>query len=93
MRGISTITVEIGNIKKTLLTDNRIKLSDFNVTGNTKIKITATNNLRNLLGPHHLHEGESYSVSPASFYKEPCVWNGYQKQPWSEDYCFCEMSI
>lgn len=93
MRGISTITVEIGNVKKTLLTDNRIKLSDFNVTGNTKIKITATNNLRNLLGPHHLHEGESYSVSPASFYKEPCIWNGYQKQPWSEDYCFCEMSI
>lgn len=93
MQGISTITVEIGDIKKTLLTDNRISLKDFNVIGNAKIKIAATNNLRNLLGPHHLAEGESYSVAPASFYKEPCVWNDYQKQEWSEDYCFCEMSI
>lgn len=93
MQGISTITVEIGNVKKTLLTDNRISLSEFNVTGKTRINITATNNLRNFLGPHHLQEGESYTVSPASFYKEPCVWNGYRKQAWSEAYCFCEMSI
>lgn len=93
MKGISTITIEIGNMQKTILTDNRIKLSDFGVTGKTEIKLIITNNLRNLLGPHHLAEGESFCVSPASFYKEPCIWNDYNKQNWSDNYCFCEISL
>lgn len=93
MKGISTITVEIGDAERTILTDNRINLSDFGVVGQNRIKLTVTNNLRNLLGPHHLSVGESVSVSPSSFYKESCIWNGYREQNWSDGYCFCEMSI
>ncbi|UKI35919.1 MAG: hypothetical protein L6V93_17995 [Clostridiales bacterium] len=37
--------------------------------GANELEITITNNLRNLLGPHHLKAGESYSVGPASFFK------------------------
>ncbi len=49
------------------------------------------NNLRNLMGPHHLPEGEATWVEPASFFKEQCVWCPNPK--WDENYCFVEMSI
>lgn len=93
MKGISTVAIEIGNVKKTLLTDNRIRLSEFGLSGKQKIRLTVTNNLRNLLGPHHLQMGECLSVSPMSFYKDKCVWKPCEIFEWSEDYCFCEMSI
>ncbi len=93
MLGISTVAVEIGGIRKVMLTDNRLSLKDFGVSGKTKIKLTVTNNLRNLLGPHHLPEGESYCVCPFSFFKEKCVWNPDGCDDWNDGYCFCEMSI
>ncbi len=93
MKGINAVTVEINGVNKTLLTDNRIALSDFGVTGKTKIKLTITNNLRNLLGPHHLEEGESYAVTPGSFYKENCIWNMNSEEQWIDSYCFCEMGV
>lgn len=93
MQGVNVISVEIGNIKKNVLTDKRLRLSDFGILGKTKIKITVSNNLRNLLGPHHLAEGESQHVSPASFYKELCLWNRNDVHEWSDGYCFCKMSI
>lgn len=92
MKGISTVTAEINGIKKTVFADNRIQLSDFKASGKTKIKLTATNNLRNLLGPHHLTEGETYHAGPSSFYKEKCVWN-MRGGNWNDGYCFCEVSI
>ncbi len=88
MKGISTVTVEINGIRKTLLTDNRLALTEFGTAGKTKIRLTVTNNLRNLLGPHHLPEGESYWVGPMSFYKEKCIWNMCDKENWNDDYCF-----
>lgn len=57
-----------------MLTNNRLSLKDFGVCGKTKIELTLINNLRNILGPHHLERGECYSVCPHSFFKEPCIW-------------------
>jgi len=57
------------------------------------VKITLVNNLRNLLGPHHLKVGESYVVGPHSFFKESCVWNGNAEKQWDDDYCFVTMGI
>ena len=66
------------------------------IQGKTKVKLTLINNLRNLLGPHHLEEGESYSVAADAFFKEDCVWNKNIWASivcWNDDYCFVEMSI
>ena len=49
--------------------------------------------MRNLLGPHHLEEGECLRVNPGKFYKEDCVWNESPEQGWNEDYCFVEMTL
>ncbi|MBO5059546.1 MAG: hypothetical protein J6C82_01350 [Clostridia bacterium] len=94
IKGINAIRVEINGITKVMLTDNRLPLSNFGVSGKTKVKLTLINNLRNLLGPHHLTEGECYIVGPWRFFKEPCIWNPNEDgSAWSDDYCFVEMGI
>ena len=92
-KGINAIKVQIGNTEKVLLTDNQLSIADCGVSGKTKIKLTLTNNLRNILGPHHLKEGECYNVSPSKFFKEPCIWNENPAEQWSDDYCFVETGI
>lgn len=92
-KGINAIKIEIGNVEKLMLTNNRLPLKEFGVHGITEVKFTIINNLRNLLGPHHLQEGESYFVGPNSFFKEPCVWNANPQLEWNEDYCFVETGI
>ena len=90
MKGVNAIRVQIGSVTKVMLTDDILSLKDFNVSGKQKIRLTLINNLRNLLGPHHLEEGESYTARPTSFFKERSPWNS---APWNDDYCFVEYSI
>lgn len=90
IKGINAIRVQIGSVTKVMLTDNILNLKDFNVSGKQKIKLTLINNLRNLLGPHHLEEGETYAARPTSFFKERSPWNS---AAWNDDYCFVEMGI
>lgn len=92
-KGINAVRVEIGSMISTMLTVNRLPLSEFGVEGKMKIRLTLINNLRNLLGPHHLEEGESYFVCPSAFFKEPCLWNGNEAEPWNSGYCFVETGI
>lgn len=67
------------------------------VKGKNTLRIKITNNLRNMMGPHHLNEGESYFVCPSSFFKEPCVWGSLSDwggvSGWNDDYCFAEVSL
>lgn len=92
-RGINACRVQINEMERVLLTDNRLPLKEFGAEGHTKVRFTLTNNLRNLLGPHHLEQGESLSVRPSSFFKEPCVWNNYHPLLWDDGYCFVETGI
>ena len=92
-KGFNVVEAEINGIKKTILTGYKIPLNQFGAKGKTKIRLTLINNLRNLLGPHHLKIGESYGVAPSSFFKEPCVWNFHPEKTWDDDYCFTEISI
>lgn len=92
-KGFNALKVEINGVEKVMLTDNRLSLKDFGVQGRIAAKITMINNLRNLLGPHHLKIGESYSVGPGTFFKEPCVWNKNPGPNWNDDYCFVETGI
>lgn len=92
MKGVNAVRLEIGNIHKTMLTDNKVSLCDCE-RGRCRIKIMLINNLRNLLGPHHLNEGECHNVNPSSFYKEDCVWRKETGDDWNDDYCFVETGI
>lgn len=65
-------------------------LEGFLRAGENTFELELTSSLRNLLGPHHLQEGESYAVGPASFFKEPNLWGHL---PWNDDYCFVEFGI
>lgn len=92
IKGINAVRVKIADKEKVMLTDNRLPLSEFGASGKTKIELTLVNNLRNILGPHHLEMGECYSVCPFSFFKEPCVW-ARTPEEWNDGYCFAEMGI
>ena len=68
-------------------------LSDYLVVGENTVELTLVNNLRNLLGPHHNVGGELYSVAPAHFYNEPCLWNYFLRNTYTEKYSFVDTSI
>ena len=61
--------------------------------GVNDIEITLISSLRNLLGPHHIEDGENYEVTPASFFKEETIWGIWHKKPWTDDYCFVATGI
>ena len=93
IKGINAVSVKIGDKEKIMLTDNRVPLADFGVSGKTKIELTLINNLRNILGPHHLREGECYMVCPFSFFKEKCIWASDPEEKWDDGYCFVETGV
>ena len=65
-------------------------VSKFLRKGKNEVKITLTNSLRNLLGPHH--EGvESFGVMPMSFMKESDLWGATTN--WNDGYCFVKFGI
>ena len=70
-----------------------MELTPFIKEGENSIEVTLVNSLRNLLGPHHLQQGESYQVTPASFYKECTVWGDWGKDVWNDGYCFVKFGI
>ena len=61
--------------------------------GDNHIEVTVTGNLRNLLGPFHLKEGESYAVSPQSFFHNSPVWRHGINPQWTDTYCFVEYGL
>jgi len=94
-KGVNAVRVEIGGENRVMLTNGKLPLKGWVKEGKQEMKLTLINNLRNLLGPHHLEIGECYSVAPYSFYKEPCVWKHVEcpAAKWHDGYCFVEMSI
>ncbi|MBR5518470.1 MAG: hypothetical protein IKV86_05515 [Clostridia bacterium] len=95
MYGVNTVHVKIDGKEFVAMTNNKVVLDGVG-SGVHKVEYTLLNNLRNLLGPHHLEGGESLGVSPAVFYKEKCVFN-YKHDPKvvsiNDNYCFVEMKI
>lgn len=92
-KGVNALRVEINGRSTVLVTGSRVDLAPFGCNGKTTVKLTLINNLRNLLGPHHLAQGEAYSVSPRSFFKEPCVWCNPPENWWNDDYCFVQFGL
>ena len=70
-----------------------VDLSGLLTEGENEIEITVTGNLRNLLGPFHLNEGESYWVAPPQFIHNSPLWVGGENKNWVDSYCFVEFGI
>ena len=52
----------------------RVELNDYLTVGKNTFELTLVNNLRNMMGPHHLHKEESRWVYPGLFYKESNIF-------------------
>lgn len=93
--GVNSVHVKVDGKEFVAMTDNRIPLTGI-AEGVHKIELTIINNLRNLLGPHHLEGGESLSVNPAAFYDEDSVFSKRSNpviKKFNPNYCFVEMKI
>lgn len=91
--GINAIHVKVNGEEAGTLIWNpyELDLSPYLQLGENKLELTLVNNLRNLLGPHHLDEGEIFAVGPSAFYKNDSPFFG--NLPWNDDFCFVEFSI
>ena len=65
-----------------------LDITPFIKNGKNTIELTVFASLRNLLGPHHLQDGENYAVTPACFFKEEILWKSWCGITWNDDYCF-----
>lgn len=70
-----------------------VSLAPYAVVGENTIEITVTGNLRNMLGPFHLSEGEAHAVSPRSFFHTSPVWVHGTRADWVDSYCFVEYGL
>lgn len=66
------------------------------VPGENLVEIEVTGSLRNLLGPLHLEEGESWYVGPFTFYKEAELFVRTKLKealPWNDRYCVVKSGL
>ena len=61
-------------------------------TGKNTLTVELTLSLRNMLGPHHLAEGESYKVTTLSFCKEANAI-GWQPPEFADGYCMVDVGM
>lgn len=95
-RGINAVKVSVNGSEEfvSIWNGDIVDISKFVKDGKNIIRMTLVNNLRNMLGPHHLTVGECYAVGPDSFFKEDCIWNPWNPaEAWNDDYCFVRMSV
>ncbi len=94
-KGVNVIKLTVnGRLVRTILwAPYTLDISEYLTIGENEIEIEILNNLRNLLGPHHLAAGESYQVGPTHFFRKKCVWNATWMQPFTDKYCFVSTGI
>ena len=75
-RGVNAIRLKVNgkDVATKLYAPYRVELSDYLNVGKNKIEITVVNNLRNMMGPHHLAFDENRWVYPGLFYKESNIF-------------------
>ena len=94
-KGINGVEVRVNgqNAGTIMYQSERVNCSGLLKSGKNEFSLTLYNNLRNMMGPHHLKEGESYCVGPSSFFAESCIWHGSAENQYDPDYCFVEMTL
>jgi hypothetical protein len=68
------LTVNGNHVTTNLYAPHRVELKDHLVLGKNTIELTIVNNLRNMMGPHHLFREECRWVYPGIFYKESNIF-------------------
>ena len=96
--GINVVGAELNGkpVGKFLWEPYRADLSGLMNEGENRLTLTLVGNLRNMQGPFHLKSGDSHRVSPASFFKERCVFNmrlPLDASHWDDNYCLIHTSI
>ena len=76
-KGLNAIRLKVNGkeVATKLYPPYRVELKDYLQFGTNKIELTVVNNLRNMMGPHHLRKEEERWVCPGSFYKESNIFN------------------
>jgi len=71
-RGINTIHIKVNGKDAgfRMWAPYELDITEYLAEGENEIELTLVGNLRNMQGPFHLKEGESYQVSPFSFVRE-----------------------
>ena len=74
--GMNAVRLKVNgkSVATKLYAPYRVELKDYLVKGNNKIELTVVNNLRNMMGPHHLAKDEARWVYPGLFYKESNIF-------------------
>ncbi len=96
--GINAVRISVNGSDEltSIWNGEKVDITKYLKKGKNTVSLTLVNNLRNMMGPHHLVSGESLEVGPASFYKELCIWKGetnWVDASWNDEYCFVEMSL
>ena len=96
LKGVNAVAVSVNGAGQDSLIweKSELDISRYLKRGDNEIEITMTTNLRNLLGPHHLDEGESHFVGPFSFFKERSFWSWASRcDRWNDGWCIIETSL
>ena len=97
LQGINAVKIKINGIEidTVIWNHSEVDLSKHIKKGDNEIELNIYNNLRNLLGPHHMEEGECVNVRPCSFFKGDSLFVPFwmKQLPWNDGYCFVETSI
>ena len=87
---LAKVYVDNQFVKTLLWSDYEADISDFVKPGSdAKITLELVIPNRNLMGPHHNPQGESYGISPGSF--SPHL--NYSPSNWRERYCFVKAGL
>ena len=99
-RGMNSVTLAVNGktVATRMFAPYTIDLSEHLIPGKNQLEIRILNNLRNMMGPHHLASGESYTVTPTSFFKEKNVFldcgdSEELKRRWSDGICLVHFGI
>ncbi|MBR2971420.1 MAG: hypothetical protein IKC61_00650 [Clostridia bacterium] len=75
-RGMNAIRLKVNgkHVATKLYPPYRVELNEYLNKGKNTVEVTLVNNLRNMMGPHHLEFDEQRWVYPGLFYKESNVF-------------------
>ena len=104
-RGINSVRISVNGkeVATVMYPPYEVDLSRYLVKGENTITLTLIGNLRNMMGPHHWHTGESVQVGPHSFYKESNIFLHLPGMTedchdpilcnWNEGYCYVHYGL
>ena len=103
-RGINCIHLTVNGkfVDKKLFGPYDVDIADYLKVGENTVELKIVNNFRNMQGPYHLAEGESFSVCPRNFYRESNVF-GHRAEVgeschevmswWDDDICLVHYGL